>query len=334
MTPRTTSSPGTALAARVSGFSLARVVLLLALATLGIAAVACGDSSDPSSSRIPGAATPGSDEVSPIITNHTLAVGENRFSLLLVDQEDNPILDADVHLSFYDLTGDEPPLKAQADARFIPVASSPTDEHTDEENHSESSVGVYVTRVNFDSAGRWAVQVNLSGDSRQVELIPLEFDVLEKSPEPSVGDPAPASRQPTLADVADIADIDSSSTPNPHMHDITIAGALDDGRPIIVAFAVPAFCENRTCGPVMKMVMDPLYEKYQGRVTFIHIEPYKLKELREGTGRILVQSAKEWNLETEPWVFVIDTRGKIAGKFEGIVAADEVEDVLAQVLEG
>ena len=31
---------------------------------------------------------------------------------------------------------------------------------------------------------------------------------------------------------------------------------------------------------------------------------------------------------------VIDAQGRVAGKFEGIIAMDEVDDVLAQVLEG
>jgi hypothetical protein len=334
MTTRTNPSPATALAAPAQGLSFARGLLLLALAALSIAAIACGGSSNPSGAQLPDAITQSDAEVSPILTNHTLAVGENRFSLMLVDQENSPLLGADVHLRFFDLTGDEPLLKSEADTRFIRSELFVVDEGTGEETRLESSVGVYVTRVDFDTAGPWAVQISLTSDSRQVELIPSQFDVLKESPEPAVGDPAPASRQLTLADVADIAEIDSSFEPRPHMHDTTIADALAAGRPLVVAFATPAFCESRTCGPVMKMVMDPLYENYQDRAIFIHVEPLELKELREGTGRIPVEAAEEWNLQTQPWVFVIDAQGRVAGKFEGIIAMDEVEDVLAQVLEG
>jgi hypothetical protein len=325
MTTRTTS---------VFNTPFARGVLIVALAALGIATSACGGSSNPSGGQLPDATPQGSGDISPILTDHTLAVGENRFSLMLVDQEDTPLLGTDVHLRFFDLTGDEPVLKSQSSARFIASELSYVDEQTGEETRLESSVGVYVTGVNFDVPGRWGVDISVTTDSTQVQLIPLEFDVLEESPEPAVGDPAPASRQFTLADVADIAEIDSSFEPRPHMHDITIADALAAGKPVVVAFATPAFCESRTCGPAMKMVMDPLYEKYQGQAVFIHVEPYGLKELREGTGRIPVEAADEWNLETQPWVFVIDAQGRVAGKFEGIIAMDEVEDVLAQLLEG
>lgn len=334
MTARTTSSPEAAFAARLRGFPLARGLLLLALAALAIAAVACGGSSEPSDGQVPDATAPARSEVSAIITNHTLAVGENRFSLMLLDQDDTPILDAEVRLRFFDSTGEKPALKYESDTRFIASELFYVDEETGEKKYLESHIGVYLTDVDFDAPGSWTVDVSVATDTSQVELVPLEFDVLERSPEPALGNPAPASRQLTAADVTDITEIDSSFEPRLHMHDITIADALALGKPIAVAFAAPAFCTSRTCSPVMDIIMDPLYEKYRDRATFIHVEPLQLKALREGEGRIHVQAAKDWGVETEPWVFVVDAQGKVAGKFEGIIALDEVEDVLAQALEG
>ncbi len=118
------------------------------------------------------------------------------------------------------------------------------------------------------------------------------------------------------------------------MHGITIADALAEGRPLVVAFATPAFCETRTCGPVMESVMDPLYDQYQDRAGFIHVEPFQLQELRDGTGRIPVPATSEWGLQTEPWIFVVDADGRVAAKFESITALDEVESVLVDLLEG
>jgi hypothetical protein len=84
----------------------------------------------------------------------------------------------------------------------------------------------------------------------------------------------------------------------------------------------------------MDSVMDPLYEKHKDEAVFIHIEPYELKELREGAGLIPVQAAEEWRLQTEPWIFVVDRNGKVSAKFEGIIALDEVEAALAEALGG
>ena len=40
----------------------------------------------------------------------------------------------------------------------------------------------------------------------------------------------------------------------------------------------------------------------------------------------------EWNLQTEPWIFVVDGRGMIRAKFEGLTTVRELEVALQQVL--
>ena len=303
---------------------------LLALVLLA-AAAACGGSSG-RDELFPDVITLGEGDVSPQITNRTLAVGENRFSLGLLDKDNSPILDAQVRLRFFDLNGEEPVMKSEADARFIPVELYFIDEGPGNEKQVVGSNGVYVAEVSFGRAGRWGVEVRATLAGEELGPVPFRFDVQEETPEPEPGDAAPASRQLTLADVADVSEIDSSNPLRPHMHDVTVADALAGGKPLVIAFATPAFCESRTCGPVMDSVMDPLYEKHKDEAVFIHIEPYKLKELREGAGLIPVQAAEEWRLQTEPWIFVVDRAGKVSAKFEGIIALDELEAALAEAL--
>ncbi|MEE9286214.1 MAG: hypothetical protein V3V35_10875 [Dehalococcoidia bacterium] len=308
----------------------------LAAMLFGLAAAvaaACGGSSTPSGGQFPETITLGEGELFPVITNSALAVGENRFSLGLLDEDDSPILGADVHLRFFDLTGEEQVLKSEADARFIPVELFFIDETSGKEKRLVGSNGVYVAQVSFDTAGDWGVQVAVTLDGSELDPAPFRFNVLDDTPELAIGDPTPASRQLTLADVADVTEIDSSFPSRPQMHEDTVADALATGKPLLVAFATPAFCESRTCGPVMDTVMDPLREKYGDEAVFIHIEPFRLKELREGTARIPVETTEEWGLQTEPWLFVINREGKVAAKFEGIMALDEVEEALVQALE-
>ena len=305
---------------------------LLALALLA-AAAACGGSSG-RDELFPDVITLGEGDISPQITNHTLAVGENRFSLGLLDKDNSPILGARVRLRFFDLNGEEPVMKSEADARFIPVELYFIDEGPGKEKQVVGSNGVYVAEVSFGRAGRWGVEVRATLAGEELGPVPFRFDVQEETPEPAPGDAAPASRQFTLADVADVSEIDSSYPLRPHMHDVTVADALAGGKPLVIAFATPAFCESRTCGPVMDSVMDPLYEKHKGEAVFIHIEPYLLEALRAGAGRVPVPAMREWGLLTEPWVFVVGRDGKVAAKFEGIVALDEVEAALAAALEG
>ncbi|MBI2912638.1 MAG: hypothetical protein HYY03_01815 [Chloroflexi bacterium] len=302
--------------------------MLFVLAVLA----ACGGSSGPSVPEFPRVIPLGSGDVSPQIVNHTLAVGDNRFSLGLLDKNSDPILGAPVHLRFFDLHDDQPVLKSEVDPRFVPVELSFIDESSGGQKRVVGENGVYVAPVSFDRAGRWGLEASVTRDGRQLEPALFQFDVQEKTPEPAIGDPAPASRQLTTKDVADVAEIDSSYPLRPQMHDITVADALAAGKPIVLAFATPAFCESRTCGPVMDTVMDPLYQKYKDQAVFIHIEPYQLQELRAGIDRIPVPATEEWGLQTEPWVFVIDRQGMIAAKFEGITGLDEVEATLAKVL--
>jgi hypothetical protein len=207
--------------------------------------------------------------------------------------------------------------------------------YVDEQSNNEKSVtgndGAYVAYVNFDRPGNWGVKITVTRDGRTMDPLPFRFNVLPKALEPGIGDAAP-SRQATLANVSSVEDIDTSYPPRPQMHDITIADALTTKKPIAVAFATPAFCKSRTCAPVMDTVMDPLYAKYKDRVIFIHIEPYELPQLRQANREEPVPATREWGLQTEPWVFVVDGEGRIAGKFEGIMAADEVEQALVAAL--
>ncbi len=197
-------------------------------------------------------------------------------------------------------------------------------------------IGSYVARVNFDLPGNWGVE--LSGDiqGKQFGPIRFRFDMLEKGVDkvPAIGDPAPRSKQLTLRDVKDISEIDTTNPPNPGMHNMTLAEALDTGKPIVLAFTTPAFCTSRTCGPVTDKVVVPLFQKYGDRAIFIHIEPYDLN-LARTTGQLQpVPAMIEWGLPTEPWVFVIDKQGRVLGKFEGIMGIDEVEAVLQRAICG
>jgi hypothetical protein len=300
----------------------------LALASL---LAACAESSGEAFPRV---TRLGDGEVFPVILNSSLAVGSNRLIMQLTDTADEQVLGADVRLAFYDLTGEEPRLTDELDARYIPLELSYEDELAGGEATSAGSSGAYIANVDFDRAGEWGVKVAVRHDGRVLEEAPFRFTVREESSEPGIGDAAPRSTQQTLANAASIEDIDSSYPPRPAMHDVTIADAIASGRPAVIAFATPAFCRSRTCAPVMDTVMDPLHEKYGDRAAFIHVEPYVLRDLRASFAQNAVPAAREWRLESEPWIFVVDGAGIVAGKFEGIVAADEVEAALVEALAG
>jgi hypothetical protein len=311
-----------------------RLTFLLVILTAFLFAAACGGGGG--EAKWPRVLELSQRDITPILLNHQLAVGDDRFSLALLDKEEEPILRANVTFRFFklELEREQGTLQAEMPAAYVGFDTNFVHEHEDGTRHTHTGpeVGTYVARTRFNEPGDWGVEV--LGDIQGKEFGPLRlrFNVLEEGTVPAIGDPAPRSEQLTLRDVADISEIDSTNPPNAEMHELTVAEALDKGKPVVVAFATPAFCTSRTCGPVMDKVVVPLFQKHRDRVNFVHIEPYDLQKARAGEGLVPVPALSEWGLQTEPWVFVIDKEGRIAGEFEGITSVEEVESVLLQVL--
>ena len=92
----------------------------------------------------------------------------------------------------------------------------------------------------------------------------------------------------------------------------------------MLAFATPKFCASRTCGPTVEVV-DAV--RRETGVRAIHVEVYEDNDPDKGVNRWM----EEWNLPTEPWVFVIDPAGSIAAKFEGSVSVDELTQAVRDV---
>ncbi len=159
----------------------------------------------------------------------------------------------------------------------------------------------------------------------------IGFLVLEESASVALGAPAPLSETLTLDDVEDVVEIDTSNPPIPEMHSMTIAEAVTSGRPSVIIFASPAFCLSRICGPT-KDVVDDLFKQYTDDVNFVHVEPYELDKARSGQGLFPVPATTEWGLQSEPWVFLVDSAGNIAAKFEAVVTMDELKAALEPLL--
>ena len=339
-----------------------KIGAVLAVLAALVAAACGGGSGGAPPAETPAGDTPAAQQLTTVVVSSDLAVGPNRFAAGVIDQEaGGPVLDAQVHFRFFKvLEGDQAELRFEADPEFVGFQTFFINDTTKEKVATEDT-GVYVANLEFDEIGDWGVEV--TGTRNGEEFGPLRTGFTVRDPEQTltIGDPAPRSRQLTLDDVADISEIDTALPPDPQLHDITIADAIATGKPVVVLFGTPAFCETRTCGPVLETVMLSLYDTYKDEAIFIHVEPYFLKEARENRGLCSVPvfnfefaqqglgvgpgpcpalSADElppaeesWSLTTEPIVFVIDQNGNIAGKFEGIIGPQEVEATLTALLE-
>ena len=312
-----------------------RRLFAIACTSFVLVAASCGDSSE----KFPQVQVIQDGVVTPVFANSEIVVGQNRMAFGILDKEGAPVVDAKVHLVFYELNGGQTLKRFEMDAMSrVPARDAGIKEqvqhaHIDGSRHTHvnagEEIGVYTAVVTFDNPGDWGVelQVESSRPKFNTTLRP-RFNVLPAGSTPPVGSPAPLSRNLTVSDVADLSQIDSSANPSSEMHTSTIAAAVAAGRPSLVLFAVPGYCSSRLCGPELE-IMRKLYPRYRDKAEFIHVEFYKNPGDPDSDP---VETVVEWNLRTEPWFFVIDGRGFITAKFEGPTSLQELEEALNQVV--
>ncbi len=287
-------------------------------------------------SASPAATGASASPFAPVVASSDLAVGHNRFSLGITDQKTNqPLPDARVHFRFFTLKGDQGTLRSEADARFVAPARDAgvtgiiQHRHPDGANHPhanvEADVGVYVADVQLDQPGSWGVQATFTtADGRQGQ-VNAGFDVLARSISPAIGAPAPRTRNLTIRDVKNLSEIDTAIEPDPALHQTTVADAIAAGKPVLVAFVTPGYCQTRFCGPTYELVRK-LVPTYGDKAALIHIEIWK-----DPIAKTPFEAVAEWKLQSEPYIFVVDRAGNIAAKFSGPVGLAELDQAMAQV---
>lgn len=297
-----------------------------ALLLLGAVLISAACGGNKSSSKATGEMTV------PLISTD-VAVGEQRLSFGLINSDQEPVVNAKLKVRIFKVAGDVGTLVGEGDAYSIKVTQTYTDKHEDGrvETHKAGDVGVYAVYMTFTEPGDYGFEVSGKAGNQTVKPIQVPFKVQPVTSSVPVGQPAPASVQPTFRDVKNLSEIDTSDPPDPDMHRLTVTEALGNGKPTLVVFATPAFCTSRICGP-MKQVVDSLFAQYKAQVNFIHIEPYDLEKARNGGSIVVLPILAEWGLRTEPWVFVIDKQGKVHAKFEAAAAAPEIDLPLREVL--
>ena len=264
-------------------------------------------------------------EVVALAAASDFVVGENRFPFALFTQQMEFVSGSEVEVEFFMIgkEGAEPRFGGRAVYREVAEAGNHVHEEGEEDLHGTVE-GVYVVDgVKFDEAGFWRVELTVTMPvTGVVEHPTMALEVLAEPMAIGVGEAAPRSRNLT-ADGREPGEITTMSEPVPEFYEETVVEALVRGRPLVVAFASPVFCVSRMCGPVMEVVAR-VHADYGGRVGFIHVEPYDL-ELARTEGRLdMVETAREWRLPTEPWVFVVGGNGRVTARFEGLFAAEEL----------
>jgi hypothetical protein len=274
------------------------------LVTIALAALAaaCGDST---AAHIP-------KEAFPVVANADLAVGEQRLLVGIHTADGAALAAADLPVEF-DL--------------YAPEAVEPSFTVTGIFLWTVPNVrGLYRAEVTFSRAGRWRIAAHSPGGPRTT-VIP--FDVAEEERGPTTGDRAPVVRTSTAAEVADLSEITTDPEPDPRFYELSLDAALVSGKPTVVVFATPGFCESATCGPILDTVKQVAPE-FPG-MNFIHVEIYENLDATTREELRVVEAVDVWRLPSEPWVYVVDATGTIAARFEGAVDPAELRAALEEL---
>ena len=283
----------------------------VALAAVALLVAACGTGSE-STSTAP-TATPAALQA--VLVGSEFLVGDQRFPVGILDHN-TPVNDATVHVRAFLVIGNNTAqLKGESDAPF--------------RGAQLEGKGLYVAHLTFDHAGAWGAEITVQRPDGQHAVIRLPFTVVANAIVPAPGQSAPLSHNPTVKDVSDISTIDSGQPPD-DMHQLSVAEAIAQHRPTLVAFATPAFCTSQTCGPLIH-ALQSVEPAYRSRLTFIHIEIWRDFK-PDPSKRQLRPEVLEWRLQTDPWVFLIDSKGLIRARFEGVPDADELHGAIDQLL--
>jgi len=317
---------------------------LLPLALLALLLVSgCGGSSDDGSRPAPAATEfpsakgktigellrdPGAKPTKLVIApaTQTFDVGENRYAFGVFTRGQEQVSDADVALYF--AKDGKGPVTGPLPAQVTSLETKPAYRATGAGGPGEATTVYVVPKVDFDRNGPWMVVAMLKGkDGLEVSRVPSP--VVGEFPQiPEDGEKAPVIHTPTAAEVGgDLAKIDTRVPPD-QMHQVDFADVVGK-KPVVLVFATPALCQTRVCGPVVD-VEQQVADAYKGKAEFIHMEIWNDNDIGKGPR----PQVEAFNLESEPWAFLIDRNGIVRDRIEGAFGVSELEEAMRKITPG
>ncbi len=254
----------------------------------------------------------------------SFAIGENRYPFGLFTRNNEQVDDGDVALYF--AKSEKGPVTGPLPARVETLEVKPAYRAAGEDPDQAKNVYV-VPKVDFDRKGPWVAVAMIKG-KEGLEASRVPTPVAGGNSVPEVGEKAPLIHTPTAADVGgDMAKIDTRIPPD-QMHKVDFADVVGK-EPIVLVFATPALCQSRVCGPVVD-VAQQVADEYKGKAAFIHMEVYNDNDLSKG----IRPQLRAFNLETEPWTFLVDRNGVIRDRIEGAYGVSELERAMGTIVPG
>lgn len=184
-------------------------------------------------------------------------------------------------------------------------------------------LGLYVSSVDLEEAGpSWFVAATADGTQAGTAAVPVAEPADSQAPAP--GSDAVSVPTPTVKNPRGVEQVCTRQPPC-GMHQVSLDEALRQGRPVMLTFATPAYCQTAVCGPTVDTIEAVRTSGDFADTAWIHVEIY------QDAGQKLAKPVEAWGLPSEPWLFVIDRDGKIAGRADGplLVLPEQIKRLAA-----
>jgi hypothetical protein len=140
------------------------------------------------------------------------------------------------------------------------------------------------------------------------------------------GDALPPIETPTTDDARGVDPV-CTNDPVCELHDVTVAEALQEGRPIGLLVATPAFCQIAICGPVLDVLLAVADEHPEVRLLHAEVYANPREELDTKTAAV-----DELHLAFEPCLVLAGADGTVVERIDTIYDEDEVGEALARLV--
>jgi len=259
------------------------------------------------------------------LAGQTYITGDNRLAFGVIDAQGQFVYGKTA--VYIAPTPDAPaqgPFPAPADV----LVTDPAFRSRQAASEGDLFAAVYGADVKFSKPGNWTLlTATQSGGGMLAAPSQVKVVKPEKDDIPQVGEAAPRVETDTIASAkGDEESIDTRIPTAPELHEESFADVVGK-KPVALLFATPQLCQSRVCGPVTDIALQ-MKAKYGDKMTFIHQEVYKDNDPNKGLRKPLQQ----FNLKSEPWLFVVGADGKVTERLEGSFGLKTFENAVKTAL--
>jgi hypothetical protein len=248
--------------------------------------------------------------------------GQNRLAFGLIDNENKLIYGK---TALYVAPGPKEkaqgPFLAPADA----LVTDPKFRSQTAAAETDAIAAIYAADVPLEKPGKAAVLAVVNAGGKQFGAA-TSIKVQKQDPVVSVGEAAPDVATDTLASLGGNEELLCTRKPVDDMHGTSLDEVIGK-KPVALLMATPQLCQSRVCGPVVD-IAEQMKQEFGDEVEFIHQEVYVDNDLNKG----LRDPLKAFGVPTEPWLFTIDSTGKVAARLEGSFGINEFREAVQQAL--